>query len=317
MSIHEIEFPIGIDYGSKGGPGFRTKILEADGGHEVRISPRESERRRFNAGAHVRDVDDIKSIYSFFLARKGALHGFRYKDLFDFTSAANGLTAPYTEDQRIGTGDGSTTTFQLIKTYSDSKGDHIRNIQKIVAGTVIVAIDSIPQATGWSVNHNSGIITFTTAPGAGAVICAGFEFRVPVRFDEASDEWFEMAHRAFQLGDIPEIMLVELPDETPIDENYNYRGSEEYPSMAASVSITCNDGYFHYFQPAASGLAALLPSTDTLAYGGAYFSMANEGSYTMELQTDLGVKICDLPVGECFIILLAKIGGSKVWYVIQ
>ena len=42
----------------------------------------------------------------FFHARRGRAYGFRLKDFSDFTMA----------EQSIGTGDGSTATFQLIRT---------------------------------------------------------------------------------------------------------------------------------------------------------------------------------------------------------
>jgi len=37
--------------------------------------------------------------------------------------------------------------------------------------------------SGWWVDAATGIVTFGTAPGAGVVVKAGFEFDVPCRFD--------------------------------------------------------------------------------------------------------------------------------------
>ncbi len=38
MSFHDVRFPTDISYGSSGGPGFSTAIIEVDSGAEERIS---------------------------------------------------------------------------------------------------------------------------------------------------------------------------------------------------------------------------------------------------------------------------------------
>ena len=47
-----------------------------------------------------------------------------------------------------------------------------------------LALGSVEQLTGWSVDPATGVITLATAPAAGVAVRAGFEFDVPLRFDE-------------------------------------------------------------------------------------------------------------------------------------
>jgi uncharacterized protein (TIGR02217 family) len=93
------------------------------------------------------------------------------------------IAIPAATDQQLGTGTGSLTTFALVKRYVSGAITHIRPITKPVAGTVLIALNGVNQATGWSVNTTTGIVTFTAAPANGVLVTAGFAFDVPVRFD--------------------------------------------------------------------------------------------------------------------------------------
>ena len=107
----------------------------------------------------------------------------------------------------FGTGDGATTTFQLVKRYASGSQTWVRTITKPVAGSVIVALNGASQASGWSVDTTTGVITFTTAPGSGVAITAGFEFDVPVRLDtDALDVTLDLE----RLGSITSIPLLEI-----------------------------------------------------------------------------------------------------------
>src|SRR5690606_24124732 len=130
----------------------------------------------------VRTLDDLSLLTAFFEARRGRLHGFRFKDFADCKSCAPGAT-PAATDQVIGMGDGAAVTFALRKTYSDLGGAYVRAIVKPVAGSVTVALDGVGAGEGWSVDSATGLVTFDVAPGAGVAVTAGFQFDTPVRFD--------------------------------------------------------------------------------------------------------------------------------------
>lgn len=206
MAFHEIRFPDGISRGAKGGPERRTRIVELASGDEERNASWANSRRRYDVSYGVRRADDLAAVVAFFEARNGRLHAFRFKDWSDYKSCLPSA-APAPTDQIIGTGNGSATVFQLVKTYASGAQSWARAILKPVAGTVAVSLNGVAQGSGWSVNTTTGIVTFTVPPSTGAVIRAGFEFDVPVRFD--TDE-LPVTLDIERTGSIPSIPLIEV-----------------------------------------------------------------------------------------------------------
>ena len=206
MAFHEVRFPDNISRGARGGPERRTQIVELASGAEERNASWANSRRRYDVAYGIRRADDLAAVVAFFEARNGRLHGFRFKDWADFKSCPPSQT-PGPTDQPIGTGNGAATLFQLTKRYTSGSQSWTRAITKPVAGTVTIALNGAPQASGWSVSTTTGLITFTTAPAAGVAITAGFEFDVPVRFDtDALDVTLDLE----RLGSITSIPLVEI-----------------------------------------------------------------------------------------------------------
>lgn len=206
MAFHEVRFPDNISRGARGGPERRTQIVELASGAEERNASWANSRRRYDIAYGIRRSDDLAAVVAFFEARNGRLHGFRFKDWADLKSCLPSQ-APGPTDQSIGTGNGAATLFQLTKRYSSGAQSWTRAITKPVAGTVTIALNGTPQASGWSMSTTTGLITFTTAPAAGVAITAGFEFDVPVRFDtDALDVTLDLE----RLGSITSIPLVEI-----------------------------------------------------------------------------------------------------------
>jgi uncharacterized protein (TIGR02217 family) len=205
-AFHDVRFPTDISFGSGGGPGFSTSIVEMASGAEQRNVNWAAARAEYDIGTGLRSEDDVAEVIHFFRARRGRAHGFRFKDWADFKSCKPSETIT-PNDQQIGVGDGITAEFQLIKTYSDLAGDHVRDIQKPVADTVRIALDYAEELSGWTLDAATGRIVFDTPPAHGVVINAGFEFDVPVRFD--SDR-LHITLDSFRAGEIPSIALVEL-----------------------------------------------------------------------------------------------------------
>jgi uncharacterized protein (TIGR02217 family) len=138
----------------------------------------------------------------------GRLFAFRWRDWCDCKSCApgSGLTAT---DQQIGVGDGTTKKFQLTRGYTSGPATYTRPIQKPVPGTVLLAVDGAAQTEGgdFTVNADTGVVTFNSAPSAGADITAGYEFDVPVRFDT---DLIEVSLSSFEAGEIPAIPVIEV-----------------------------------------------------------------------------------------------------------
>ncbi|MCA3561490.1 MAG: DUF2460 domain-containing protein [Aestuariivirga sp.] len=205
MSFDDVRFPTSISRGSSGGPERRTEIVVTGSGAEERNSRWAQSRRRYNAGFGVKSLDDIHLVVAFFEERRGRLHGFRWKDHLDFKSGAP-AAAVTPLDQAIGTGDGATRSFQLVKRYGSGLRDYLRTITKPVGGSVRIAVGG-QAVTGFTLDALTGLVTLATAPAAGAPVTAGFCFDVPVRFD--TDE-LRINLAQFAGGDIPDIPIVEI-----------------------------------------------------------------------------------------------------------
>jgi uncharacterized protein (TIGR02217 family) len=196
----EERFPPNISYGSKGGPGFSTTVFTSDSGVEQRNINWQDARARYDVSHGIKDVDDMDAILAFFYNVKGMAIGFRYKDWADYQLI----------DEQIGTGDGSDTTFQITKTYTVGSEDYVRQIKKIVsdpAPVVKVNDVTLTVTTDYTINADTGIITFVTPPGNGLSVKVTCEFDVPVRFDTDN---MEITQEAWRLETWDSIPLVEL-----------------------------------------------------------------------------------------------------------
>jgi uncharacterized protein (TIGR02217 family) len=208
MAFHEIRFPANLSFGSVGGPERRTEIVTLANGFEERNTPWAHSRRRYDAGVGLRSLDDVEALIAFFEARAARLHGFRWKDWSDYKSCAPSAT-PRPEDQLIGIGDGATAVFQLQKSYVSGQQSYTRPISKPVAGSVLVAVSDDPKVEGleFTVDVETGQVTFTLPPDLGTRVTAGFEFDVPVRFDT---DVIQTSVASFQAGDVPTVPVVEV-----------------------------------------------------------------------------------------------------------
>ena len=206
MAFHDVRFPARLSFGSTGGPERLTEIVRLANGHEERNTPWAHSRRRYDAGLGAHSLDDIAEIVSFFEARRARLHAFRWKDWTDFQSCRPSQTVT-SRDQRIGTGDGQTTEFPLVKAYPSGDAWYERPITKPVAGSVMIAIDGVDALEGVRVDPLTGTVTFTAPPRDGASVTAGFAFDVPVRFDTDA---LSISAAGMAAGDVPSIPVVEV-----------------------------------------------------------------------------------------------------------
>src|SRR5207247_6913710 len=135
---HEILFPLDIALKSAGGPERKTEIVALGSGREERNARWAHSRRRYDAGYGVKTLDALSQVVAFFEERRGRLHGFRWRDRLDHSSAAPGASlSPL--DPVLGTGDGEATTFQLVKAYGGAYALYSRPILKPMSASVRVA----------------------------------------------------------------------------------------------------------------------------------------------------------------------------------
>lgn len=208
MAFHEQRFPLRLSLTSSGGPGRQTDIVSLSNGREARNRRWRFSRRRYDVGSALRSVADLYAVLEFFEARGGQLHGFRFRDPVDFSSARPG-EAVTPLDQWIGVGDGATAGFQLVKAYGDGAAVERRPVLKPVAGSLRLAVDGVERRDGFVLDAATGIVTFEVGhlPAESAEIRAGFDYDVPVRFDT---DRIEINLDAFQAGRIPSIPLIEV-----------------------------------------------------------------------------------------------------------
>jgi len=122
--------------------------------------------------------DELKTLVGFFLARQGRFDSFLFDDPDD----------DYIEGQWLGVGDGTTTIFQLVRAY----GGFIEPCLNIKSAPVpVVYLNGAAQAPStYAITYtNSGLLTFTAAPAAGAVITADFGYYWRCIFQEDLSEF--------------------------------------------------------------------------------------------------------------------------------
>ena len=205
--FHDVLFPVDISYGSSGGPRRSTDIYSSVSGHESRNQKWHDSRREYNAGLGAKTLSQLYEVVSFFEERRGQLYSFRWLDHLDYKSTSPDLEVSST-DQVIGVGDGANRKFQLVKVYGNAFDPWTRDITKPVIGTVRTAINGV-QTFARNVNGSTGIVTFDDPVPDTAIVTAGFEFHVPVRFNT---DFISASHETFNHGNL-DIPIIEVRDE--------------------------------------------------------------------------------------------------------
>lgn len=180
-SFLESQFPPGISYGAVGGPSYQTTIVQFQNGRECRNQQWATGLCVWDISHGVKTQEEVDQLVAFFRSVKGRAFGFRFKDWSDFQATTT----------LIGTGDGTTSVFQLVKNYvtyaSDGTtvvGSEARPIFKPISGTASVWVDGVFD-NNHSIDYTTGLVTFSSGhiPASGKAITATFQFDTPVRFD--------------------------------------------------------------------------------------------------------------------------------------
>jgi uncharacterized protein (TIGR02217 family) len=161
----------GLDWDVIKTPIFSTDVQTSVSGRETRnanwLYPKYKWQLTYNflrAGAQ----QELQTIIGFYNARQGQFDPFLFSDTFTPDNAVTG--------QEIATGDGATTVFQLVRTLGGF-------IEPVTAPNTVSNIYlNSAVTTAYTVDPTTGLITFTTAPAAGAVITADFSYYWRVRF---------------------------------------------------------------------------------------------------------------------------------------
>lgn len=183
MSVDVVQFPLTMAQ-LAGGPMFNTDVTVGKSGTESRNANWQDGLWKFNAGYSVKTRADVHTLNTFFLNRRGREKAFLLQSYEDYKIPHSGSTA-----QSIGTGDGSTSTFQIYKRYTDSGSnnyDRIITRPSATTSDLVVIKNGVTQThtTHYTYSTTTGIITFVTPPTNGhAITITLAKFYVPVRFD--------------------------------------------------------------------------------------------------------------------------------------
>lgn len=315
MAFHDVSLPSDFQYGSGMGAGFATIVQQTASGHEFRVARQAQGLHRLSLRKELQSSTEAQTLKAFALARRGALHSFRVKDWSDYSSASDGQATPTPLDVILGTGNGTAVTFQLVKRYEvGGPNEYPRTITLPVAGTVVAALNGTP-STAFTVN-SVGQLTFATAPGAGVVVTAGFQFDVPVRFSLDVDRWTRLQADAFEQWSLAALDVQEVLSEVEWPERWQNGGGRALGTINASYRIAFNDGALITFWPGAAGLSLFLPVPTYQASGPHVFTLVNTsvaGSIT--LRDDVGTTVTTLPGNTTTRVGLVRTGNNYNWVV--
>jgi len=171
----------GLSWGSTREPIWKTKAASSASGMEQRAGYMSYPLYRLKlsyeflrAGAEA----ELQTLVGFFNQRGGDLDSFLLLDPSDSVAT----------DQQFGTGDGSTTVFRLGRTLGGAYEP-----VSATSGTPTIKVDGITQTvtTDYTLDANTALVTFTTAPAADAVLTWSGTHLRRVRFERSSLEFKE------------------------------------------------------------------------------------------------------------------------------
>lgn len=206
-----------------GSPRTSTTITQNAAGGEKRNINWAHPLRRFTAPQAIKCHEDIEDLKDHWLAVGiGPAFTFPFRDPLDFASCrlikANLVPTTVPTDQVIGTGDGSTRTFQLTKTYSRGGRSYVRPIYFPVVETVELAINALdigtadPTLAGGpytaDITRVGGEIVFDHAPHAGQIITWGGLFDTEIRFE--ADDSLDLIVQAFEVDGFADLSFQEV-----------------------------------------------------------------------------------------------------------
>ena len=168
-----------------------TTLLETNSGYEQALGLWSGSRLIMSLRQSITSPDKLAAAIAFLEVVKGRLYGFLCRDWTDyFAGYTSGFIGASVVPETFGTGDGSTTVFQLIKSYKVGAEVQTRKITrprysadlplqiyKYISGAWVI------QASGWTVDYTTGLVTFSTPPASTIPLGWAGLFDVPMRFD--------------------------------------------------------------------------------------------------------------------------------------
>ena len=165
-------------------PTFSTGVQQATSGREVRAAYWSAPLWKLSLtyeflrddGQHVdaNGYSQLQQLIGFFLARQGSFDSF----LIDVAQLTRKPLDSTVNGQPIGIGDGSTTSFQLVRNV----GGYLEQVQSPAGQSATVYVAGVKKTQGTDYTIANGIVSFAVAPAASAAITADFQWLWRVRF---------------------------------------------------------------------------------------------------------------------------------------
>jgi uncharacterized protein (TIGR02217 family) len=191
MAHHDVRLPLEIERDLRGGTTFSTTVVTSTSGVEQRTAERSRARRQYELTVAGYTREKLDQLRAFFLARQGRLHTFRLRDPLDWwvgMQPVAGVGLEVSTPQTLGTGNGTRTTWQLFKRYTDTGGYNTdRDLTLPVVASVRIYVGGTELTSGWSCSA-SGLVTFSSAPANAAAIAFACQFDTRVRFDQDDEQ---------------------------------------------------------------------------------------------------------------------------------
>jgi len=201
--------PIRVRLGASIEEDFAVEIVTTAGGSEYRRLLHALPRYRWRITYKLLRAQIGSQIQSLHRRAHGRYAGFRVACLDDRSTHADGVSAPTPLDHplpRLSAG-----VYQLVKRYGVGGtpiglGYPTRTLFKPVAGSVVVAKNSVQIVSGVTVDTTNGRVTISPAPLITDVVTGGCLFDLPARFDSA----LQVSAVGGDVRDTGEIDLIEL-----------------------------------------------------------------------------------------------------------
>ena len=178
-------------------PTFQTRIQRAVSGRELRALDYPYPLWQFTlVFEFLRDnpaagFDELRTLMGFYLLCQGAYAPFLFQDPSDCQVGR----------QYLGTGDASATVFQLQRAMGTALpgGGFLEPIAapNLVAAVYLNGITQSP--AGYSVDPDTGLMTFASPPGTGLIVTADFSYYFRCRFVDDKYDFENFMDRLWQL----------------------------------------------------------------------------------------------------------------------
>jgi uncharacterized protein (TIGR02217 family) len=183
----------GITWPVKKMPGFATQIQSSLAGRRTpvrfQLEPRWSYELKIEFLRNFGGRLEFQNLLNVFAQTSGSYGTFLFDDIDD-----NAVT-----DQTIGIGDGANKVFALLRTYAGFN----QRVAATKAAPVIKVAGSVVSSGQYTIS-NTGVVTFTTAPGAGQAVTWTGGYYWVCRFDDDQldlsqfmSNWWEVSSLKF------------------------------------------------------------------------------------------------------------------------